>query len=668
MPCFLPLPLRGLVVSALMCSTAAASFAQSATEAENGEGLDLGTLTVTSSAQGGSVYDQLSGSSEIGPETLQKQYIGSPLTQVLNGIPGVSTQTSANDPGIAINMRGLQDFGRVNVMVDGARQNFQKNGHGANGTFYLDPDMLKSVSVTRGPVSVVNGGGAIGGTVNFTTIDAEDIILPGETRGLRLRTGWSTNGEGPTVNLVGATQFGTDADGLLGGTFRDIGNYTSGNGREVQSSQMLHSGLAKFRWRPVEGQEMKLSFSRYDNDFLNTSTSGDTINNTATVDTYTFGYHFTQPGSDLWDLTANAYSTRTKFSQAGDGGSETAYSVRTTGFDLYNTARFDTGTFRHEITIGGDGARDQVHTDSNATPSGKRTAWGGYAQDRVLYDTWLEVNGALRYDAYTLKGTNDGEAFSTDGGRMSPKLTVGVTPWTPVTFYATYAEGYRAPSLTETLIDGCHFGNSSPTCGGRFEANPDLKPEIAHTIETGVNLRFADLIASGDSLGVKLDVFQNDVDDYIDTVSTGGFPSKIQYQNVARARIRGFEAEANYDSERYFGSLSGQYLDGEDRVTGDDLANVPPYRIVLTAGLHAFERRLDVGTRATVVGTRSGGSGVLGAGDSYQTVDLFADYAFSDRISGALALNNIFDRNYIPYLDTNESPGFNATASLTIRF
>jgi hemoglobin/transferrin/lactoferrin receptor protein len=40
------------------------------------------------------------------------------------------------------------------------------------------------------------------------------------------------------------------------------------------------------------------------------------------------------------------------------------------------------------------------------------------------------------------------------GERLSPKITIGITPWVPITFYASYAEGYRAPALIETLIDG----------------------------------------------------------------------------------------------------------------------------------------------------------------------------------------------------------------------
>src|SRR5690606_40939425 len=66
------------------------------------------------------------------------------------------------------------------VLVEGARQNFQRSGHGANGAFYLEPEMLKSVDVTRGPTSTIYGSGAIGGVVAFELLDADDILMPGE--------------------------------------------------------------------------------------------------------------------------------------------------------------------------------------------------------------------------------------------------------------------------------------------------------------------------------------------------------------------------------------------------------------------------------------------------------------------------------------------------------
>ena len=63
---------------------------------------------------------------------------------------------------------------------------------------------------------------------------------------------------------------------------------------------------------------------------------------------------------------------------------------------------------------------------------------------------------------------------------MSPFESVGLGG---LQVYGTYAEGYRSPSLSETLISGLHpAGVSFP-----FLPNPNLKPEIGKTSEIGVN-------------------------------------------------------------------------------------------------------------------------------------------------------------------------------------
>ena len=55
------------------------------------------------------------------------------------GLPSVWFRERGDTPETAINIRGLQDFGRVAVVVDGARQNFQRSGHNANGAVLPRP-------------------------------------------------------------------------------------------------------------------------------------------------------------------------------------------------------------------------------------------------------------------------------------------------------------------------------------------------------------------------------------------------------------------------------------------------------------------------------------------------------------------------------------------------
>src|SRR4029079_3305633 len=92
------------------------------------------------------------------------------------------------------------------------------------------------------------------------------------------------------------------------------------------------------------------------------------------------------------------------------------------------------------------------------------------------------------------------------------------------TVYGIYAEGYRAPAVTETLIAGAHPPFASfpgAPAGFIFRPNPNLSPEVGKNKEVGVNLRYNDLLVAGDAFRAKANVFRNDIDDYIDLVNFG---------------------------------------------------------------------------------------------------------------------------------------------------
>ena len=121
--------------------------------------------------------------------------------------------------------------------------------------------------------------------------------------------------------------------------------------------------------------------------------------------------------------------------------------------------------------------------------------------------TWLDIIGALRYDSFHMES----DETETDGDRLSPKITVGVTPFDGFTIYGSYAEGYRAPAVTEAFVNGFH-----PGAFFEFLPNPDLRPETGHTFEAGINYSRDGLFTEGDVLRLKANAFLNNVDDFID--------------------------------------------------------------------------------------------------------------------------------------------------------
>jgi len=625
--------------------------------------LELDAITVTATRSPEPAYGALSPSSVWTSGELQPLQPDG-VAEILDLVPSVNTQTTPSDPGAAVSIRGLQDFGRVNVMVDGARQNFQKSGHGANGTFYFDTEMLRAVDVTRGPSATIYGSGAIGGVVSFTTLEADDVLDEDETVAVRLKSTLETNAPSAMVHGEAAARLSDSVDVVGAATWRDAGDYQAGGGETINSAQDLLSGLAKARFRPTDAHDVTLSALHYDSSFDNALV--DTASSNAVSDTYTLGYRYT-PDNAWADLTAKTYYTTTSLTHEHRDASET-YEIGTVGLDLFNTSRFETGRIAHAVTYGVDVFHDQVETsDPNGssddlTPSGERVVYGAYIQDSAEVTDWLEVIGALRYDGYRLSGSG----IVNEGSRLSPKLTVGITPFDPVTVYATYAEGYRAPSITETLIDGFH---PPPVSTGRFIPNPDLQPEVAHSLEGGINLRKDGLLGPDDQLRVKLGAFRNRVDNYIEQVfEIFPIPGGYQYQNVAEATLEGVELEAGYDAGFAFATLSGQVMRGVDESTREELQSVPPNRIVGILGFRAFDRALEAGTKITAVAAKDGAEQLGLVGDAWQVFDLFAAWQISEDASADLTLSNIFDRRYTQYPNGSPSPGFNAKVSFTSKF
>lgn len=632
----------------------------------------------------------LSGASAIDKNQLDQQFQADRIGDVLKTIPGVAVQETARDTAQAVNIRGLQDFGRVNVMIDGMRQNFQRSGHSANGAFYIEPEMVKRVDVTRGPAATVYGSGAIGGVVNFDIIDADDILKKGETWAARYRIRWSTNGSGPFGSATGAVRIGNfDVVTQLSG--RDTGDYRSGNGtRIVDSGEETISGLARMRWRPADGHQISGTYIDYDSDFVDrpTATSATRYGSVLRNRQANIGYTFSRPDTPLLDQALKIYRNETDLDQTTMTGTNTGrkrgFNIITDGFDISNTSRFGWGPTKLALTYGVDGFTDQVTVfDNNVsnfsgsantfTPNGERSVKGGFLQAHFNFFRFVDLITAARFDSYSIEGGT----VSLDDQRLSPKVTLGVTPLKGITVFTTYAEGFRAPAVTETLVTGTH----AAFVPFRFLPNPALRPEVAHNIEAGVNLRFDGIITTKDAFRAKVVVFKNSIEDYIDGQGidgpgsfcfSTGFPclasSTFQYVNFANVTIKGVEAEMAYDARLWFMQLSASRIRGTDDDTGSPLLSIPADRVTLTLGTRLMQERLLLGVRTSLVDAQN--RVPLGATPSqaYTLVDLFAQYAWSDSVVLNLNIDNVFDEQYIEYRNQSASPGLNARIGATMRF
>lgn len=678
--------------------------------AESGlsDAISLDQVTVTATKTKEEAINSLSGSSVVDISQIDVLQ-PSTTSQILQDVPGVTTQQSQNDPGQSVNIRGLQDFGRVNILIDGARQDYQISGHNANGTYYLDPAFVGRADVTRGPVSNIYGSGAIGGVVYFTTRGVDDVLAPDQTYGALQTVGLGSNGQEILNSTAAAVRYDTIADLYAQFVYRGIAAYYDGLGDKVaDTGSKLIGGLFKANLRPAEGQQISFTLLEQDYNFANNGTSdqGARFSDHVTTSNYTLGYTFSRPDLQWADLSAKVYYTTTRNNQtsvAPDAtysalgvlpGDPLSDSLSTIGFDIHNTSRFDTGEFSHALTYGGDCAWDNVTTFDQAggfvaalTPSGSRRLSGAFLQDDARYNGWLRIISGLRFDDYSLQGGT----VNSGGSRVSPKLAIGITPLQGIEVYGTYAEGYRAPSITETLIEGIH-----PFPAFNILPNPNLVPEVAHNLEGGVNLKYDNALYEGDKLRAKADVFSNIVDNYIDLEAVGptylvpfipGAPASLcnvapflcfpitsfQYVNIAQAHLTGVELEGGYDWGAGFVTISGQHINSKNVTNGLPLLSSIPDRITGTLGLRFFDQRLTIGSRVSFVASSvklydDAGVTTNRPTNGYGLLDLFASYKVNDWVNGDLYLKNAFNRQYTQYLNRLPSAGFFAKASLTVKF
>jgi hemoglobin/transferrin/lactoferrin receptor protein len=651
--------------------------------------LDLITVTVLKLKQ---LLSDVAGGVSVVTKEEKDRHGNNSVADVLAPIPGVSTEENANDPATAINIRGLQDFGRVAVTIDGARQNFQRTGHNADGMFYFEPEQMQQVTVVRGPISNVYGSGAIGGVVSFETMDALSFLREGESIAGSQKLRYATNGDALMSSTTGAMRLG-DYGGILGNiVVRDNGDYKDGDGDVVaDSNRDILAGLVKLSLTPAEDMRFDVSYLKNTDEFKNqvSPTSTTRYLNEVEAETLAAKFNWEAAGNDLIDFTASAYWTSTLQDQevlAASNpvliGQHRTFDIDTIGTDIFNTSRFNTGSVKHAVTVGADVFQDQVEvidpisTADLFTPSGERTAGGAFIQDQIEVTQWLEFIVAGRFDAYSLKG----DTVDSEGTHFSPKATVVLKPFEDtvlkgLNIYGTYAEGYRAPSTTETMIGGFHPAPAP----FEFLPNPDLVPEVAQNIEAGITGEFRNVFASEDLLSLRVGAFQNNVDDYIGAEylslgPPGPAGDTYQYVNIAKAKLWGLEGEVNYDAGFMFASVAASMIRGDDETADEPLLTVPADKVVTTLGFRFLDEKVELGARWFAVAAQNRLPPPVSptapdlSSDSYNLVNLFASYQVNDNLKLALNTDNIFDEDYRRYFDGTDSPGRTVMFTVTTRF
>jgi len=293
----------------------------------------------------------------------------------------------------------------------------------------------------------------------------------------------------------------------------------------------------------------------------------------------------------------------------------------------------------HTLTAGLDGTLDLIGGDM----FGDRQIGGLalFAQDeaKIVPDITLTLGARCDFQSVGLTGA---------GGVITPKAALLYRPLPGTSLRASFGEGFRIPSLPEAFVE-------AGSTGLLAVPNKDLKPERSRSYEAGVAQSL------GDGASVDAALFRSDIDDLIEPgLFASGLNLEIQWRNVTRARVEGFETSCHavlFDGSAAF-DAGYTYVYPRDLTLGEVLKYRP--RHVLHGGLHCSVGWLSASadfrfvSRVESIDDQLVEAGVIPDGDQrvpiYVTdVRIGADMmrAAGIPLSVSLNVNNLFQHNYV---------------------
>lgn len=679
------LTVLSVAVSAILCS-------QLAVAATDVPSTTLQTITVTANS---SVREKVQ-EDGVDVEDYTPAQQASHLSDFLNVVPGVTIGgTSAVNQRIRI--RGLEDS-NLKVTIDGARQEGKLFYH--MGDITIDPDLLKQADVAVGNNSVTLGNDALGGAVAFKTVDAADLLKPGQKIGAKLKAGYASNND---ELLTSATVFGAPSDNVDLLAYygkRDTSSGEDGEGRELFEDSESESFLLKAGAYVGNDHHVGASFSRTEKEGIFPfrpdfpSRSEAPIPQQVKRDTYGIDYKF-NPSNPLIDIDTNVYQTKTRILRDSDynknPGFEFDAQVKTTGAKIQNTSIVDSSVFEgitgtHKLIAGVEHYKKEsdyhgVERGTTIPVSGRDEATNTSV---YLEDQWrngkLTLTPGVRYDRYkSPEFIAGGKTYDNVVGALAASYEIA--PLTQV--FASYTQLFNGPDLSQTIF------NSD---GDKTYVNNDLKAEEGSNAEVGIVTTLRDLTVAGDALQLSGKYFETNIENYIEFIRSGlscgpnlGNDCQGAVNKDEDFKIKGVELAADYKMNNFSMGLSYSRARSKGDKTGYSIPSVTgsssesgdKYMVNLA---YSPTETTDIGWRSTYVASVMPNTS---ANDiekpSYDVHDIFMNYSPKqiEGLKATVGVYNLFDEAYASHssrlnpiddVATDFEPGRNIKASLTYQF
>ena len=695
-------PVRLLCFMLLVVTIASApvgAWADEGGETEDGEpdaGHALPEIVVTASKAEQDPFRAPQYVSVITGEEIDEK-IPSTTPDLLTGEPGVLVQKT-NLGGGSPFIRGLTGK-QILLLVDGVRLNTSLTRYGPHQYLNtIDPGQIERIEIVRGPMSVLYGSDAMGGTINVITKKREDLDPGFDWGGIaygqygsaahertgRLRFEGNLGSFGFTTgasyrgfsDLTGGRGIGlqeptgyeeVDADGKF--------NFRIGTDHEIivatqfvrqfhvpKTSEVTLGGKEKYDYEP---QIRHLTYLRYEGRNI----AGRWLDLARATVSYSLQeegeeviekYHFDE--KDLVFETREHNEAKTLGVTLHLRSDLGPYSLLSYGVEFYHDWIGSRKEYREDT---------QPFTQvRSAFPDGAvYSSFGAYLQDEIRLFGPLSLVVGGRYsrvdtegelaDPSTLGGTQT-LSLETDNFSGMAHLRIDLLDSTAVVLGV--AQGFRAPNM-EDFFGKVDFSSEIP--------NTDLEPESSVNYEAGLKLKMSRLTGN-------LFYYFSEYEDLIDRVEVqdDDVESSCQRRNVGRARIQGVEMDALLAlTDRL--SLSGTFswTRGEDLTSDEPLRRIPPAHGSLAV---RYDFRDDLWAEAS--GLFAARQDRLSQGDkddpripeggtpSYAVFSLAGGATLFDRLELTLMVENIGNVRYKTHGSGIYGPGTNFMAGCRYNF
>ncbi|KEC82390.1 MULTISPECIES: TonB-dependent hemoglobin/transferrin/lactoferrin family receptor [Acinetobacter] len=489
------------------------------------------------------------------------RYQANNVAQLLDHMPSVGSAGSPRPGGQTINILGMGGVADVPITLDDSVKTFDKY---RQGSVFIEPEILKKITVDKGPHNVEVGNGGFGGKVTLETKDATDLLDDGKNIGAFLKySRFSNNSQNTYTGAVYGKADNGLVDGLFYYTNRDSGNVKRPDGTEfLYSGQEQETYLAKLNFYPADGHKISLNAMRSghegwepfaamrDQDAVPTEADiakygYDEAWKRRLVDrdqedtSYSASYEFNPDANPYLNLKAVASYSKTYQhdlrlpSVTGSAallGNESWVTYTNTALKMSNISDIETKLGTHKLKVGAQYQKMEQNSliydknnakkpdynfgyyEPNYMPAGDQQMLSAFIEDQYQINNFV-ITPSLRYDHIENNGKPNRASRFNDPAAGHDYSSKTYTGWSPrlamswkqadyMTWFANVSKTWRAPRVDEQ-----YYVQSAATTVP--STSRYLVPEKMLAIRVGNEMNFDDVFSDEDHLQVRLTYHHN---------------------------------------------------------------------------------------------------------------------------------------------------------------